>query len=72
MALSERHNVDKDFCYNRKEKKDHGEGGSMVGAPLKGRVVIIDDVLTRGVSSTFLAYLALLPRRSVPCLLLAP
>lgn len=51
MALSERHNVQKDFCYNRKEKKDHGEGGSMVGAELKGRVVIIDDVLTRGVSS---------------------
>ena len=52
MALSERHNIQKDFCYNRKEKKDHGEGGSMVGAELKGRVVIIDDVLTRGVSTS--------------------
>ncbi|WVQ94897.1 orotate phosphoribosyltransferase [Kwoniella sp. CBS 9459] len=36
------------YVYNRKEKKDHGEGGMLVGAPLKGRIVIIDDVLTRG------------------------
>jgi orotate phosphoribosyltransferase len=38
------------FCHNRKEAKDHGEGGLMVGAPLKGRVVIIDDVITDGAS----------------------
>ena len=38
------------FCHNRKEAKAHGEGGSMVGAPLKGRVVIIDDVITDGAS----------------------
>ncbi|HJV60972.1 MAG TPA: orotate phosphoribosyltransferase [Albitalea sp.] len=38
------------FCHNRKEAKDHGEGGTMVGAPLKGRVVIIDDVITDGAS----------------------
>ena len=37
-------------CHNRKEAKDHGEGGLMVGAPLKGRVVIIDDVITDGAS----------------------
>ena len=36
------------FAYNRKEAKDHGEGGSMVGAPLRGRVVIVDDVITDG------------------------
>ncbi|KQU78046.1 MULTISPECIES: orotate phosphoribosyltransferase [unclassified Rhizobacter] len=42
------HNVP--FCHNRKEAKDHGEGGLMVGAPLKGRVVIIDDVITDGAS----------------------
>ncbi len=36
------------FCFNRKEAKDHGEGGLMVGAPLKGRVVIVDDVITDG------------------------
>jgi len=38
------------FAYNRKEAKDHGEGGLLVGAPLAGRVVIIDDVLTDGAS----------------------
>ena len=36
------------FCFNRKEKKDHGEGGSIVGAPLKGRVLVVDDVITAG------------------------
>src|SRR5206468_11378719 len=40
------HNVP--FCYNRKEAKDHGEGGSLVGAPLEGRALIIDDVITEG------------------------
>jgi orotate phosphoribosyltransferase len=38
------------FAFNRKEAKDHGEGGSLVGAPLKGRVVIVDDVITAGTS----------------------
>jgi orotate phosphoribosyltransferase len=38
------------FCHNRKEAKDHGEGGLMVGAPLTGRVVIVDDVITDGAS----------------------
>ena len=36
------------FCYNRKEAKAHGEGGSLVGAPLKGRVLIVDDVMSAG------------------------
>jgi orotate phosphoribosyltransferase len=40
------HNVP--FCYNRKEAKDHGEGGSLVGAPLAGRALIVDDVITEG------------------------
>ena len=40
------HNVP--FAYNRKEAKDHGEGGSLVGAPLKGRVLIVDDVMSAG------------------------
>src|SRR5699024_7342128 len=35
-------------CFNRKETKDHGEGGNLVGAPLTGRVLIIDDVITAG------------------------
>lgn len=38
------------FCYNRKEAKDHGEGGITIGAPLKGRVLIIDDVISAGTS----------------------
>jgi orotate phosphoribosyltransferase len=38
------------FAYNRKEAKDHGEGGILVGAPLRGRVVIVDDVITDGAS----------------------
>jgi orotate phosphoribosyltransferase len=40
------HNVP--FCYNRKEAKDHGEGGNIVGAPLRGRVLVVDDVITEG------------------------
>ena len=36
------------FCYNRKEAKDHGEGGTLVGAPLQGRVLIVDDVMSAG------------------------
>ncbi len=38
------------FCFNRKETKDHGEGGQTIGAPLKGRVLIIDDVISAGIS----------------------
>jgi orotate phosphoribosyltransferase len=38
------------YAYNRKEAKDHGEGGSLVGAPVKGKVVIIDDVISAGTS----------------------
>lgn len=48
MLLHDKHGLEKNYTYNRKEKKDHGEGGSLVGAELKGRVVIIDDVLTAG------------------------
>ena len=42
------HNVP--FCFNRKEAKDHGEGGNIVGAPLRGRALVIDDVITDGAS----------------------
>jgi orotate phosphoribosyltransferase len=40
----------KPFCFNRKEAKDHGEGGTLVGAPLKGRVIVVDDVISAGTS----------------------
>ena len=47
-ALAEHHQINKPFSYNRKEQKKHGEGGIIVGAPLNGRVLIIDDVITAG------------------------
>lgn len=48
VALADRHNRDMPYCFNRKEAKDHGEGGSLVGAPLDGKILIIDDVITAG------------------------
>jgi orotate phosphoribosyltransferase len=49
IALAEKgHNLP--FSFNRKEPKDHGEGGTVIGAPLKGRVLIVDDVITAGTS----------------------
>jgi orotate phosphoribosyltransferase len=47
-ALADRHGRDVPYAYNRKEAKDHGEGGTLVGAPLTGRVMIVDDVITAG------------------------
>ena len=48
MALAENTGKEYPFAFNRKEKKDHGEGGAMVGAELNGRIAIIDDVITAG------------------------
>ncbi|MBE9538605.1 MAG: orotate phosphoribosyltransferase [Proteobacteria bacterium] len=48
VCLINDHNRDVQFAYNRKEAKTHGEGGVMVGAPLQGRVLVIDDVITAG------------------------
>lgn len=48
VALAEHHQRDLPWCFNRKEAKAHGEGGTLVGAPLAGRVLIIDDVITAG------------------------
>jgi len=47
-ALAEHEKMDLPFAFNRKETKSHGEGGTIVGAPLKGRVLIVDDVITAG------------------------
>lgn len=47
-ALAEHHDVDVPYAFNRKEVKSHGEGGSIVGAPLAGRVLVVDDVITAG------------------------
>ncbi|HTT08397.1 MAG TPA: orotate phosphoribosyltransferase [Gammaproteobacteria bacterium] len=50
MALCRDYERSVPYCFNRKENKDHGEGGAIVGAPLKGRVLIIDDVISAGTS----------------------
>lgn len=49
-ALADHHQRDVPFAFNRKEVKDHGEGGQLIGAPLQGDVVIVDDVITAGTS----------------------
>lgn len=48
IALSEKYNINKNFCFNRKTIKDHGEGGNLIGAPLKGKILVVDDVITAG------------------------
>ncbi len=48
VALYDRHQRNIPYCFNRKEAKDHGEGGNIVGAPLEGNILIIDDVITAG------------------------
>ncbi|HEY5810382.1 MAG TPA: orotate phosphoribosyltransferase [Povalibacter sp.] len=48
VALADHHRRDVPWCFNRKEAKDHGEGGNIVGAALRGRTLIIDDVMTAG------------------------
>jgi orotate phosphoribosyltransferase len=50
VALADQHGRDVPFAFNRKEAKDHGEGGTIVGAPLKGRVLVVDDVISAGTS----------------------
>ena len=50
IALATHHGRDVPFCFNRKEAKDHGEGGMTLGAPLAGRVLIVDDVISAGTS----------------------
>jgi len=47
-ALADKHQIDLPYCFNRKEVKNHGEGGNMVGAELKGRTMVVDDVITAG------------------------
>lgn len=49
-ALAEQHNRDVPYSYDRKEAKGHGEGGLLVGAPLAGKVIVIDDVISSGLS----------------------
>jgi orotate phosphoribosyltransferase len=53
IALADYHGLDTPYAFDRKEAKDHGEGGNIVGAPLQGRVLIIDDVITAGISAAY-------------------
>lgn len=48
IALHHHHQIDAPYCFNRKEAKEHGDGGQLVGAPLTGNVVMFDDVITAG------------------------
>jgi len=48
VALADHHDIDIPYCFNRKEAKTHGEGGSLVGSELKGKVMLVDDVITAG------------------------
>ena len=48
IGLSNSFNINKPYCFNRKEAKDHGEGGNIVGAALTGNILIVDDVITAG------------------------
>ena len=48
VALADSHKLDVPYCFNRKEAKTHGEGGNLVGSPLEGKVMLVDDVITAG------------------------
>ena len=48
IALFNRFDINKPVCFNRKETKDHGEGGNLIGSPLHGKVLLVDDVITAG------------------------
>ncbi len=50
IALANNHQIDLPYAFNRKEAKDHGEGGQLVGAHLQGKILIVDDVITAGTS----------------------
>ena len=52
ISFANGYNRDIPFCFNRKERKNHGEGGNTIGAPLSGRVLIVDDVISAGTSLT--------------------
>ncbi|MDN3679523.1 orotate phosphoribosyltransferase [Vibrio tapetis subsp. quintayensis] len=48
VALADHYDIDTPYCFNRKEAKTHGEGGSLVGSELEGRIMLVDDVITAG------------------------
>ena len=71
IALARDFGRDVPWCFNRKEAKDHGEGGSLVGAPLQGKVVIVDDVITAGTAiGEVMQIFASYPQASVSAILI--
>ena len=71
VALAEHHGQDLPWAFNRKEAKDHGEGGWLVGAPLQGRVLVIDDVITAGTAIREVAALFAKTEASMAAVLVA-
>ena len=71
VALAEHHGLDLPWAFNRKEAKDHGEGGWLVGAPLTGKVLVIDDVITAGTAIREVAALFAKTEASMAAVLVA-
>lgn len=71
VALAEHHGLDLPWAFNRKEAKDHGEGGWLVGAPLQGKVLVIDDVITAGTAIREVAALFARTEASMAAVLVA-
>jgi orotate phosphoribosyltransferase len=71
VALAEHHGLDLPWAFNRKEAKDHGEGGWLVGAPLAGKVLVIDDVITAGTAIREVAALFAKTEASMAAVLVA-
>lgn len=71
VALAEHHGLDLPWAFNRKEAKDHGEGGWLVGAPLQGKVLVIDDVITAGTAIREVAALFAKTEASMAAVLVA-
>lgn len=71
VALAEHHGLDLPWAFNRKEAKDHGEGGWLVGAPLAGKVLVIDDVITAGTAIREVAGLLAKTEASMAAVLVA-
>jgi len=71
VALAEHHGLDFPWAFNRKEAKDHGEGGWLVGAPLTGKVLVIDDVITAGTAIREVAALFAKTEASMAAVLVA-
>ena len=71
VALADSHKLDVPYCFNRKEAKTHGEGGNLVGSPLEGKVMLVDDVITAGTAIRESMTLIEQQQASLSCVLIA-